>query len=58
MINPLSDAIDLSLASLQKLNHPIINKAELNATVLRLDKVHPSISGNKFFKLQYYLKDQ
>jgi 1-aminocyclopropane-1-carboxylate deaminase len=25
--------------------------------VLRLDKIHPLISGNKWFKLQYYLKE-
>jgi 1-aminocyclopropane-1-carboxylate deaminase len=29
----------------------------LEVSVLRLDKVHPVISGNKWFKLRYYLED-
>lgn len=29
----------------------------IEAFILRLDKVHPVISGNKWFKLQYYLKE-
>jgi 1-aminocyclopropane-1-carboxylate deaminase len=29
----------------------------LNASVLRLDKVHPVISGNKWYKLKEYLKE-
>ncbi|MGI8951519.1 MAG: 1-aminocyclopropane-1-carboxylate deaminase/D-cysteine desulfhydrase [Chitinophagaceae bacterium] len=33
----------------------IENNVELN--VLRLDEIHPIISGTKFFKLKYYLKD-
>ncbi|HEX7846816.1 MAG TPA: pyridoxal-phosphate dependent enzyme [Chitinophagaceae bacterium] len=30
---------------------------EIGIAVLRLDKIHPVISGNKWFKLQFYLKD-
>lgn len=33
----------------------LYNDIELH--ILRLDKIHPIISGNKWFKLQYYLKD-
>ncbi|HEY6505168.1 MAG TPA: pyridoxal-phosphate dependent enzyme [Chitinophagaceae bacterium] len=29
----------------------------IEVAVLRLDKIHPVISGNKWFKLQYYLKE-
>lgn len=29
----------------------------IQADVLRLDKIHPVISGNKWFKLKYYLSD-
>ena len=29
----------------------------LDVSVLRLDKIHPVISGNKWFKLRYYLED-
>lgn len=30
---------------------------DIKASVLRLDKIHPVISGNKWFKLRYYLDD-
>lgn len=30
---------------------------ELSISLLRLDQLHPVISGNKWFKLNYYLKD-
>lgn len=30
---------------------------KIEAAVLRLDKLHPVISGNKWFKLRYYLED-
>ena len=29
----------------------------IDATVMRLDKIHPVISGNKWFKLQYYFEE-
>ncbi len=29
----------------------------LDVSVLRLDKIHPVVSGNKWFKLRYYLED-
>jgi 1-aminocyclopropane-1-carboxylate deaminase len=32
-------------------------KPALDVSVLRLDKIHPVISGNKWFKLRYYLED-
>lgn len=32
-------------------------KKDVEVSVLRLDKIHPVISGNKWFKLQYYLKE-
>ena len=31
--------------------------ADLQVDVLRLDEIHPIVSGNKWFKLQYYLAD-
>jgi 1-aminocyclopropane-1-carboxylate deaminase len=33
------------------------SKKNISVDVLRLDKIHPVISGNKWFKLKYYLKD-
>lgn len=31
--------------------------ASVTADVLRLDKIHPVVSGNKWFKLKYYLQE-
>lgn len=36
---------------------PYLSKNGIQASVLRLDKLHPIISGNKWFKLKYYLKE-
>ena len=35
----------------------LFDEKEISVSVLRLDKIHPVISGNKWFKLQYYLKE-
>lgn len=41
--------------------HPIqnnlLNQLLLELDVLRLDKIHPVVSGNKWFKLKYYLQE-
>lgn len=41
--------------------HPItagwLTDSEVMLDVLRLDKIHPVVSGNKWFKLKYYLED-
>ena len=42
------DQIDLSA----------IKEKNIRVSVLRLDKIHPVISGNKWFKLKYYLEDE
>jgi 1-aminocyclopropane-1-carboxylate deaminase len=36
---------------------PSFSQNDIAVDVLRLDEVHPIISGNKLFKLQYYLQD-
>lgn len=36
---------------------PIYHKNEIRISILRLDQIHPVISGNKLFKLYYYLTD-
>jgi 1-aminocyclopropane-1-carboxylate deaminase/D-cysteine desulfhydrase-like pyridoxal-dependent ACC family enzyme len=45
-----------SEAELQKLNHPIAERYGVEVDVLRLDKIHPVISGNKFFKLRFFIE--
>lgn len=40
---------------------PVENKVTLQKkirlSILRLDKIHPTVSGNKWFKLQHYIQD-
>lgn len=42
---------------IQSLQADWINSSDLKLDVLRLDLVHPVISGNKWFKLKYYLEE-
>jgi 1-aminocyclopropane-1-carboxylate deaminase/D-cysteine desulfhydrase-like pyridoxal-dependent ACC family enzyme len=39
------------------LNLPVLFEKKIHASMLRLDKIHPQLSGNKLFKLKYYLQD-
>ena len=39
------------------LSHPLLDQKQVELQVLRLDKVHPEITGNKFYKLQYNLQE-
>lgn len=36
---------------------PLLKEKKISAAVLRLDKIHPVISGNKWFKLKYHLEN-
>ena len=45
------------LISLDKIDIPIFTESNIHVDVLRLDKIHPVISGNKYFKLKYHLQD-
>jgi 1-aminocyclopropane-1-carboxylate deaminase len=47
---------DLQNISLDHWDNTIFRKYHLHADVLRLDKIHPEISGNKWFKLKYYFE--
>jgi 1-aminocyclopropane-1-carboxylate deaminase len=46
----------LNNISLDLWDHPVFRQNDIQVEVLRLDKIHPDISGNKWFKLKYYLK--
>ena len=39
------------------LSLPLLSEKKVMASVLRLDKIHPLVSGNKWFKLRYYLQE-
>ncbi len=41
----------------QHLTHPSFAENNLEVSILRLDLIHPSISGNKWFKLLAYIND-
>jgi 1-aminocyclopropane-1-carboxylate deaminase len=43
--------------TVDKLSIPLFKEKGIEADVLRLDKIHPVISGNKWFKLRFYLEE-
>jgi 1-aminocyclopropane-1-carboxylate deaminase/D-cysteine desulfhydrase-like pyridoxal-dependent ACC family enzyme len=47
--------IQLDSISIDKLFIPVFGEKKVAVDVLRLDKIHLFISGNKWFKLRYYL---
>jgi len=47
-------ALSFGSISVDEIELPILTKKNIILSVLRLDKIHPVISGNKWFKLQYY----
>ena len=42
--------------AIQSLRSGLITNHEVHADVMRLDLMHPQVSGNKWFKLKYYLE--
>jgi len=42
---------------IQKLNSKLFSEKGIEVSVLRLDLIHPQISGNKWFKLKYNLEE-
>ena len=48
---------DFSLATIDKLEDERFARKDVSVYVLRLDKVDPIVSGNKYFKLRYFLED-
>lgn len=49
--------IDLTKGIIQQLSHPFFAGRDLSLHVLRLDLIHPVISGNKWFKLKNYIAE-
>lgn len=49
--------VDLNDICIDELRLPLLAEKKLTAFVLRLDKIHPQVSGNKWFKLKEYLAD-
>jgi 1-aminocyclopropane-1-carboxylate deaminase len=49
--------MELKKAPLQKLEDKLFEEKHLNMYVLRLDLIHPFISGNKWYKLKYNVEE-
>ncbi|HET6996349.1 MAG TPA: pyridoxal-phosphate dependent enzyme [Chitinophagaceae bacterium] len=49
--------MELSFESITEDPIHLFEKNNVRVSVLRLDKIHPVISGNKWFKLKYYLAE-
>ena len=41
----------------QPLVNELYSTKNISASVFRLDSLHPVISGNKWFKLRFYIED-
>lgn len=49
--------INLHAITTDKINHPGFTGKDIEINMLRLDKIHPLVSGNKWFKLRYYIQE-
>ena len=48
---------DILKADIEEIHNELFVKKQVTVSVLRLDKIHPVVSGNKLFKLHYFLKE-
>ena len=53
----INQPVDLTKAIVQHSTHDLLQKLVVAMDVLRLDRIHPVISGNKWFKLKYHLQE-
>jgi 1-aminocyclopropane-1-carboxylate deaminase len=56
-LNDLLPGVEFSIPPVTGLTDERFIKKNVFVDMLRLDEIHPVISGNKLFKLTYYLKD-
>jgi len=52
----INQPVNLTNAVVQPLAAEALQAANISIDVLRLDRIHPVISGNKWFKLKYHLQ--
>ena len=50
-------AINTENITIDKVSMPLLTEKKVSVDVFRLDKIHPLISGNKWFKLRYYIEE-
>jgi 1-aminocyclopropane-1-carboxylate deaminase len=48
---------DISKANIEELHDELFTQKQVSVSVLRLDKIHTLVSGNKLFKLHYFLEE-
>ena len=48
---------DTSKANIEELHDDLFVEKQVSLSVLRLDKIHPLVSGNKLFKLHFFLEE-
>lgn len=48
---------DTSNITTEKILSPILSSNNVSLSILRLDKIHPVVCGNKLFKLHYFLNE-
>jgi 1-aminocyclopropane-1-carboxylate deaminase/D-cysteine desulfhydrase-like pyridoxal-dependent ACC family enzyme len=49
--------LDISKAVIEELQDELFVQKQVTVSILRLDKIHPVVSGNKLFKLHYFLEE-
>jgi 1-aminocyclopropane-1-carboxylate deaminase len=52
-----ADLFDNPVIRRSALQHPILQQSGVSVDLLRLDCIHPQISGNKWFKLKYNIRE-
>ena len=57
LLKEIFPAIEIKEPEIVQLKDKLFEKSELEVFMLRLDEIHPIISGNKLFKLIYFLKE-
>ncbi len=48
---------DITIPGIDVLNNVFFAEKQVTVSMLRLDLIHPEVSGNKLFKLHYFLKE-
>ncbi|MGN6267020.1 MAG: 1-aminocyclopropane-1-carboxylate deaminase/D-cysteine desulfhydrase [Ginsengibacter sp.] len=57
VFSKISATLQLKEPEIMALEEDLFDKKGISISMLRLDNIHPVISGNKLFKLVYFLKD-
>lgn len=52
----LPEELNFNAVSVESIKSEVFSSSNIYVDVLRLDKLHPVVSGNKWFKLKYYLQ--